>query len=86
MKSTGYGWPSYSQVWVSIVCLATIALWCSETADQEFWGDNGTIAIIPFVLLFGTNMLSKTDLNNFLWSVVTLGKLEERRYLQQMLT
>ncbi|CDS04099.1 hypothetical protein LRAMOSA07054 [Lichtheimia ramosa] len=74
VKSTGYGWPSYSQVWVSIVCLATIALWCSETADQEFWGDNGTIAIIPFVLLFGTNMLSKTDLNNFLWSVVTLAQ------------
>ncbi|KAI7874373.1 SPX-domain-containing protein [Lichtheimia hyalospora FSU 10163] len=74
VKSTGYGWPSYSQVWVSVVCLATIALWCSETANQEFWGDNGTIAIIPFVLLFGTSMLNKTDLNNFLWSVVTLAQ------------
>lgn len=41
---------------------------------DSFWGDNGTIAAIPFVLLFGTNMLSKSDLNNFLWSVVTLAQ------------
>lgn len=68
------GRPSYSQIWVTIVCLATIALWCAETTLDDFFGDNGTIAVIPFVLLFGTNMLSKTDLNNFLWSVVTLGE------------
>ena len=74
IKSTGIARPSYSQVWVVFVCLLTIALWCGETAMESFWGDNGVIALIPFVLLFGTNMLSKTDLNNFLWSVVTLGK------------
>lgn len=66
--------PSIEQVWVTVVCLATIALWCAETAMDSFWGDNGTIAAIPFVLLFGTNMLSKSDLNNFLWSVVTLAQ------------
>ncbi|KAI8149664.1 Sodium:sulfate symporter transmembrane region-domain-containing protein [Fennellomyces sp. T-0311] len=85
IKNQGYSRPSYSQVWVSIVCLATIALWCSETTDIEFWGDNGVIALIPFVLLFGTNMLSKTDLNNFLWSVVTLGNVANYYYHRTML-
>ena len=74
IKSTGFARPSYSQIWVVFVCLLTIGLWCGETAMESFWGDNGVIALIPFVLLFGTNMLSKTDLNNFLWSVVTLGR------------
>ncbi|KAI9487972.1 SPX domain-containing protein [Zychaea mexicana] len=74
IKNQGYARPSYSQVWVVLVCLVTIGLWCGETAMQDFWGDNGVIALIPFVLLFGTNMLNKTDLNNFLWSVVTLAQ------------
>ncbi|ORX60543.1 SPX-domain-containing protein [Hesseltinella vesiculosa] len=66
--------PSFDQVYVSLVCLLTIALWCSETAVSEFWGDNGVIAAIPIVLLFGTGHLTKTDLNNFLWSVVLLAQ------------
>ncbi|KAL7321802.1 low-affinity phosphate transporter [Mucor circinelloides] len=74
IKSTGFNRPSWSQVWVCIVCLATIALWCAESSMNDFWGNNGVIAAIPFVLLFGTNMLSKSDLNNFLWSVVTLAQ------------
>jgi phosphate transporter len=74
VKSTGFAKPSYSQVWVCIVCLATIALWCSESAMNDFFGNNGVIAAIPIVLLFGTNMLSKSDLNNFLWSVVVLAQ------------
>lgn len=74
IKSTGFSRPSWSQLWVCIVCLATIALWCAESSMNEFWGNNGVIAAIPFVLLFGTNMLSKSDLNNFLWSVVTLAQ------------
>lgn len=74
IKSIGYNRPSWSQVWVCIVCLATIALWCAESSMNEFWGNNGVIAAIPFVLLFGTNMLNKSDLNNFLWSVVTLAQ------------
>lgn len=74
IKSAGFSRPSWSQVWVCIVCLATIALWCAESSMNDFWGNNGVIAAIPFVLLFGTNMLSKSDLNNFLWSVVTLAQ------------
>lgn len=74
IKSTGFSRPSWSQLWVCIVCVATIALWCAESSMNDFWGNNGVIAAIPFVLLFGTNMLSKSDLNNFLWSVVTLAQ------------
>lgn len=74
IKSQGFSRPTRSQAWVSIVCLSTIALWCAETSMNEFWGDNGVIAAIPFVLLFATNMLNKNDLNNFLWSVVTLAQ------------
>lgn len=74
IKSQGFSRPSLTQIWVCIVCLATIALWCAESSMNEFWGNNGVIAAIPFVLLFGTNMLNKNDLNNFLWSVVTLAQ------------
>lgn len=74
IKSQGFSRPSLTQIWVCMVCLATIALWCAESSMNEFWGNNGVIAAIPFVLLFGTNMLNKNDLNNFLWSVVTLAQ------------
>ncbi|KAI7893965.1 SPX domain-containing protein [Mucor mucedo] len=74
IKSQGFSRPTYQQTWVCIVCLGTIALWCAESALNSFWGNNGVIAAIPFVLLFATNMLNKTDLNNFLWSVVTLAQ------------
>ncbi|KAG2234274.1 hypothetical protein INT48_002864 [Thamnidium elegans] len=74
IKSQGFSCPTRAQTWVCLVCLSTIALWCAESSMNEFWGDNGVIAAIPFVLLFATNMLSKNDLNNFLWSVVTLAQ------------
>jgi di/tricarboxylate transporter len=32
----------------------------------------GVLGIVPFILFFGTNTLTKEDLNNFLWSVVIL--------------
>lgn len=32
----------------------------------------GVLGILPFVLFFGTGVLSKQDLNNFLWTVVIL--------------
>ncbi|CAO3624909.1 unnamed protein product [Cunninghamella blakesleeana] len=74
IKSNGYSRPSFTQIYVVAVCLATIALWCAESSLDYFWGDNGVIAAIPFVLFFGTEVLSKTDLNNFLWPVVILAQ------------
>ncbi|KAI9319691.1 SPX domain-containing protein [Dichotomocladium elegans] len=74
IKTSGLARPSYAQIWVCVVSLVTIILWCTEQQDEYFWGDSGIIAAIPFVLLFGTNMLGKTDLNNFLWSVVVIAQ------------
>ncbi|CAO3589401.1 unnamed protein product [Absidia cylindrospora] len=74
IKSQEIAYPSFTQVYVSVVCLATIILWCTETTLADFWGDNGVIAAIPFVLFFGTGILAKTDLNNFLWPVVILAQ------------
>ncbi|KAI8339045.1 SPX domain-containing protein [Chlamydoabsidia padenii] len=74
IKSQEIAYPNLTQVFVTVICLVTIALWCSESALQSFWGDNGVIAAIPFVLFFGTGILSKTDLNNFLWPVVILAQ------------
>lgn len=74
IKTSGYSRPSFTQIYVVVVCLATIALWCAESSLDYFWGDNGVIAAIPFVLFFGTEILSKTDLNNFLWPVVILAQ------------
>ncbi|KAI8084955.1 Sodium:sulfate symporter transmembrane region-domain-containing protein [Halteromyces radiatus] len=74
IRALDIAYPSLTQIFVSVVCLTTIGLWCSETAVPDFWGDNGVIAAIPIVLFFGTGVLSKTDLNNFLWPVVILAQ------------
>jgi phosphate transporter len=74
IKAQEFAFPSLTQIFITVICLATIGLWCSETAIQNFWGDNGVIAAIPFVLFFGTGVLAKTDLNNFLWPVVILAQ------------
>ncbi|KAG0177137.1 low-affinity phosphate transporter [Apophysomyces sp. BC1034] len=66
--------PTISQIWVFMVCVGTIALWCSESTMTDIWGNNGVIALIPFLLFFGTRILTQTDLNHFLWPVVILAQ------------
>lgn len=65
-RFTGIQW------FISIVTLATIALWC--VSHQLIWlfGDMGVIAIIPIALFFGTGILTKEDFNNFLWTIIIL--------------
>ena len=63
---TGVEW------YITIVTLATIALWCGSHALEHVFGDMGVIAIIPLVLFFGTGILSKEDFNNFLWTIIIL--------------
>ncbi|CAG8603530.1 11404_t:CDS:2, partial [Acaulospora morrowiae] len=62
------------QIFVIIVTLGTIFLWCIERQKnvEGFFGDMGIIAIIPLVLFFGTGVLTKEDFNNFLWTVIVL--------------
>ncbi|KAG4220719.1 hypothetical protein PC116_g30800, partial [Phytophthora cactorum] len=45
-RFTGLQW------FVSIVCIATIALWCASHQLKSTFGDMGIIAIIPIVLFF----------------------------------
>ncbi|KAJ2509820.1 low-affinity phosphate transporter [Coemansia sp. RSA 1939] len=61
------------QIYVCLVTVLTIALWCFGSSLEPFIGDMGVIAIVPLVLLFGfPKVLSKEDFNNFLWTVVIL--------------
>lgn len=59
------------QWYVCFVSLITIIFWCVLT-KMEFFGDAGEISVIPIVLLFGTGLLSTSDVNNFPWSIVLL--------------
>ncbi|KAJ2394802.1 low-affinity phosphate transporter, partial [Coemansia sp. RSA 2603] len=61
------------QIYVCIVSVLTIVLWCFESSLEFLFGDMGIVAIVPLVLLFGfPKILSKEDFNNFLWTVVIL--------------
>jgi phosphate transporter len=60
------------QWFISIVTIATIALWCVSHELEPVFGHMGVIAIIPIVLFFGTGILTKEDFNNFLWTIIIL--------------
>ncbi|KAJ1749981.1 low-affinity phosphate transporter [Coemansia sp. RSA 1821] len=61
------------QIYVCIVTIVTVLLWCFESSLSFIFGDMGIVAVIPLVLLFGfPKVLSKEDFNNFLWTVVML--------------
>ncbi|KAI8343630.1 SPX domain-containing protein [Chlamydoabsidia padenii] len=65
---------TWTQVYVMLITIITIALWCAESSIQYAVGDTGVIAAIPLFMFFGTNILNKDDLNAFLWSVVVLAQ------------
>ncbi|KAI8374091.1 SPX domain-containing protein [Choanephora cucurbitarum] len=65
---------TWTQVFVMLVTISTIALWCAETSIEYAIGDTGIIAAIPLFVFFGAGILNKDDLNNFLWSVVVLAQ------------
>ncbi|KAK7723797.1 low-affinity phosphate transporter [Diaporthe eres] len=60
------------QWFVTIVTVATIALWCASHQLEGVFGDMGVIAIIPIVLFFGVGILTKEDFNNFPWTIIIL--------------
>ncbi|KAI8147334.1 SPX domain-containing protein [Fennellomyces sp. T-0311] len=63
-----------AQIYVMFITIATIALWCAETAMEDSIGSTGVIALIPLFMFFGTGILKKDDLHQFLWSVVVLAQ------------
>ncbi|KAI1108211.1 SPX-domain-containing protein [Nemania sp. NC0429] len=60
------------QWFVSVVCLASIGLWCASHALESTFGHMGVIAILPIVIFFGVGVLTKEDFNNFPWTIVIL--------------
>lgn len=60
------------QVFILLVSVVTILLWCMEHQVRPWFGGMGMIALLPLIAFFGFGLLSKEDLNAFLWSVVLL--------------
>ncbi len=71
IKKASFGMNS-TQMFIILVTVCTIVLWCAEQALESFVGDMGVIAILPMVAFFGTGILTKEDFNNFLWTVIML--------------
>ncbi|KAG0371875.1 low-affinity phosphate transporter [Mortierella sp. AD032] len=63
---------TFQKVFISLVTIGTIVLWCIENTFQAQLGDMGVIAILPLIAFFGTGLLTKEDFNNFLWTVIML--------------
>lgn len=63
---------TFKQLFVILVTLVTIVLWCLAHSFEAVLGDMGVIAILPLVAFFGTGLLNKDDFNHFLWSVIML--------------
>ena len=60
------------QYYVIVVSVGVVLLWCASLDMESLTGQMGVLGIIPFAMFFGTGVLSKQDLNNFLWGVVIL--------------
>lgn len=60
------------QIYVSVVCIATIILWCVESQIESTFGSAGIIAVVPIALFFGTGLLKVDDVNNFPWTIILL--------------
>lgn len=61
-----------TQIYVILVTLFTIVLWCLAHTYESVFGDMGVIAILPLIAFFGTGLLTKDDFNSFLWNVIVL--------------
>ncbi|SCU80240.1 LADA_0B05886g1_1 [Lachancea dasiensis] len=65
--------PFTIQQWFVTLCtIGTIVLWCMAKQLTGIFGEMGVISIIPIVLLFGTGMLTSSDFNNFMWTIIVL--------------
>lgn len=65
------------QVFVVVVSLGTVALWCGNGVLSQYTGQMGIVAIIPMVAFFGFGLLSKV------WALVNRPILQLLRPLVQ---
>ncbi|SCU83017.1 LAMI_0C01706g1_1 [Lachancea mirantina] len=65
--------PFTMQQWFVTACtILTIVLWCFAKQLTPIFGEMGIISIIPMFLLFGSGLLTSSDFNNFMWTIVVL--------------
>ena len=50
---------TWKQVYVVVISLGTVGLWCANTALSKYTGQMGIVAIVPMVAFFGFGLLSK---------------------------
>lgn len=47
------------QIFVLLVSVATVGLWCANGALADVFGEMGIIAVLPMVAFFGFGVLGK---------------------------
>lgn len=55
--------PCLIQVYVIVVSLATVALWCCNSMLSDITGEMGIVACLPLIAFFGFGVLDKDDFN-----------------------
>ncbi|KAI5960370.1 PHO87 [Candida pseudojiufengensis] len=60
------------QIFICIVSLTTILLWCVMSQIENTFGEAGIISIISMVLFFGTGILNTSDINQYPYNIVFL--------------
>lgn len=63
---------SSTHLTVMVTSLITITAWCSLSYTKPILGEMGTVAVIPLAILFGSGILTKSDLSNFSWNLILL--------------
>ncbi|VEU22334.1 DEKNAAC103721 [Brettanomyces naardenensis] len=63
---------SWQKIYVIVVSLATVALWCMASLLEGVVGDMGMIAIASMVAFYAPGILSPDDFNNYPWTIVML--------------
>lgn len=53
---------TWKQVYVILVSLLTVGLWCANSALAQYTGQMGIVAIVPMVAFFGFGLLNKVSL------------------------
>jgi len=63
---------TWQKVYVIVVSIATVILWCLASTLQDYIGDTGMIAIASMVAFYAPAILSPDDFNNYPWTIVML--------------
>lgn len=60
------------QIYVIIVTVVTIILWCLASVLEPIFGDMGMISVLSMFAFYAPGILSGEDFNNYPWTIVIL--------------